>query len=50
MSNLECPECHEISTDRDFDEGTEKCAVWSDMSGDLNCECWECGKEWVNSK
>jgi len=43
---LKCPACGYESTDKDFDEGNEKCSVWTNDAGKQVCECWECGKEW----
>ena len=43
---IKCPKCGVISTDKDFDEGNEKLAIWTDNKGINNCECWECEHKW----
>ena len=45
--NYTCPEGGIISTDSDFENNQEHCTVWTDNSGKDHCECWECGKEWI---
>ena len=43
---VKCPNCGAVSTDKDFNEGTEKCGVRLDDRGFNQYECWECNHEW----
>ena len=44
---IKCPDCGIESTDKDFDNNTEHCSIWTDNDGKSHCECWECSKEWI---
>ena len=44
---MKCPNCGVESTDEDFDNGEEKCAVYMNDKGQNVYECWECEHKWV---
>ena len=41
-----CPKCKVVSSDKDFNNGTENCSVWMDSKGTNHFECWECEHKW----
>jgi len=41
-----CPNCKVKSTDKDYDNGTERISFWITNDGWWMCECFDCNCEW----
>ncbi len=50
MKIIRCPKCKVITTDDDFNNGSENCSVWTDNNWVNHYECFECEHEWTEEQ
>lgn len=46
MSNIVCPKCGVVTTDRMFDNGDENVSWRTNDKGNIVYQCFECEYEW----